>query len=277
MSEPEAPAEPVPPSAPEPIEQIRAQIDAVDRQLLGLIAERLRLADGLAGLKNGAGSALPIRPGREVLLLRALIAAAPEPVEPDLVVEIWRALIAANVRRQGPVDVAVAGGKDPVRLFDAARRHFGARTRIERVADPQSALMRAAENPRTLAVAPWPAAAGVGGWWPALSESRFAKLFLIAALPIRERGAEIPEAAVFAAQRPEPVGGAATILIAFDPHHRVQRALNEAGLAGRELARSEPRSLLQVEGFVGENDVAAGVLARAGLDGVRIVGSFARV
>jgi chorismate mutase / prephenate dehydratase len=262
---------------PDPIEEIRARIDGVDSQLLALVGERLRLADELVAHKHGEPAALPIRPDREIRLLRRLIAAAPHPVDPDLVVELWRALIAANVRRQGPVDVVVGGGNDAIRMFDLARRHFGARTRVQRAEEAQQALLRAAEQKRTLAVVPWPAAAGVGGWWPALSESRFAKLHLIAGLPIRGAASENPEAAVFAAMKPAQVEGDATILIAFDPHHRAQRAMAEAQLTGRELARSEPRVLLRIEGYIAERDATAMALARAGLDGVRIVGSFARV
>lgn len=258
------------------IEAIRAEIDRIDHQVLALVAERLKLADGLAAPKAAAGAALPLRPGREVKLLRRLIADAPAPVEPELVVELWRALIAANVRRQGLVDVVVGGGNDPVRLFDIARRHFGARTRIHRAADPQTALMRAVAEPNTVAITPWPAGPGVGSWWPALSESRFNKLHLIAGVPMRGEGDE-PEAALFAATPHEPAGDDISLLIVFDPHHKAQRALNESGLKGREIARSEPRALLRVEGYVAPDDIRAHGMVRFGLDAVRVLGCYARV
>lgn len=261
----------------DPLAAIRAEIDRTDAAMLDLVAARLRLADRLASLKTANGSTLPIRPGREISLLRRLIATAPEPVEPEMVVELWRALIAANVRRQGPIDVAVAGGNDPVRLFDIARRHFGARTRIRRLNDPQSALLRAIEEPRTVAVVPWPSAPGVGSWWPALSESRFHKLHLIAGLPVRGPIEADPEACIFAAVPPEPAGEDVTMLMVFDPHHRAQRALNEVGLRGREVARSEPRALLKVEGFFAIDDPRAGAMTGHGLDAVRVLGSYARV
>ncbi len=264
------------PAQADPISAIRAEIDRIDHALLGLIAERLKLADGLAAPKAAAGAALPLRPGREVKLLRRLIADAPHPVEAELVVELWRSLIAANVRRQALVDVVVGGGNDPVRLFDIARRHFGARTRIHRAAEPQTALMRAVSEPTTVTVTPWPAAPGVGSWWPALSESRFAKLHLIAGLPMRGEGDE-PEAALFAATAPEPAGDDVTLLIVFDPHHRAIRAMNESGLKGKEVARSEPRALLRVEGFIAPDDIRALGMTRFGLDAVRVLGSYARV
>jgi hypothetical protein len=67
------------------------------------------------------------------------------------------------------------------------------------------------------------------------------------------------------------------MLIAFDQHHRAHRALNETGLTGKEVARSEPRVLLRVEGFVAVNDPRAAALTSHGLEGVRVLGSYARV
>jgi len=267
-----------PPSdANDVLETIRREIDGVDDTLLALFAQRLQLAEKLSGFK-APQAGLPLRPGREVALLRRLVASAPAPLDRELVVELWRALMAAALRRQRTIDVVVGGGRsDPTRLFDIARRHFGARTRIKDVGEPQTALQKVAENPATMvAVTSWPAAPSVGAWWPALSERRFADLRLIAGLPVLA-GAEEPEAAVFAVSPAEEAGGDISMLLAFDPHHRLQRALNENGLTGKEVARAEPRVLVRVEGFLSADDPRAAALARSGLDSVRVLGSYARV
>ncbi|GAM98357.1 chorismate mutase I [alpha proteobacterium U9-1i] len=262
----------------ERLDAVRREVDRVDEQLLALVGERLRLTDSLAVLK-ATGPGLPIRPGREITLLRKLIAEAPQPVEPELVVELWRGLIAASLRRQRKVDVVVGGGRnDPTRMFDIARRHFGARTRVQHVGEPQMALQRAAENPENcVAVVPWLAAPGVGAWWPALSERRFHGLHLIAGLPMLGPASEEPEAAVFAVAQPEEGGRDVTLLLAFDPHHRLQRALNEIGFTGKEVSRAEPRVLVRIDGFVAPNDTRAAALTSHGLDGVRVLGSYARI
>ena len=265
-------------SDPGAVETIRTEIDGVDTALLALFAQRLSLADRLAALKP-ASAAPPIRPGREVILMRRLLALAPAPLERELVVELWRALIAASLRRQRVVDVAVGGGRgDPSRLFDIARRHFGARARIAHVGEAQTALQRVVEAPdRFVAVTPWPAAPGVGAWWPALSERRFHQLHIIAAAPLLAAPGEEPEAAVFAASAPEPAGEDVTILLAFDPHHRLARALNELGFTGREVARAEPRVLVRIEGFVAPDDPRVAALTRHGLDSPRVLGAYARL
>lgn len=267
-----------PPGTPDdPIEAIRREIDDVDSSLLALIAQRLQVADKLTALKEPQ-SGLPLRPGREVALLRRLVSAAPHPLERELVIEVWRALMSASLRRQRVIDVVIGGSRgDPVRLHDVARRHFGARTRISHVGEAQAALQKAAENPSTMvAVTSWPAAPGVGAWWPALSESRFQNLHLIAGLPLLP-GTEEPEAAVFAASPTEEAGGDITLIMASDPHHRLTRALNETGLGGREVARVEPRVLIRIDGFIGLTDTRADALMRAGLERVRVLGSYARI
>ena len=262
----------------ERLDAVRGEIDRVDEQMLALVGERLRLTDSLAALK-ASGLGLPIRPGREITLLRKLVNGAPQPVDAELVLEIWRGLMAASLRRQRKVDVVVGGGAtQPTRMFDIARRHFGARTRIQHVGEPQMALQRAAENPEScIAVVPWLAAPGVGAWWPALSERRFHGLHLIAGLPLLGPEAEVPEAAVFASAQPEEAGRDVTLVLAFDPHHRLQRALNEIGLAGKEISRAEPRVLVRIEGFIAPNDTRAAALTSHGLDGVRVLGSYARI
>jgi chorismate mutase len=261
----------------DPIETIRREIDGIDATLLSLVAERLQLADRLTAAK-APQAGLPIRPGREVALLRRLVSSAPAPLERELVVELWRALIAASLRRQRVIDVIVGGNPKDFRLYDLARRHFGARARVDFVSEPTDALKKAADNPQSwVAVTPWPAAPGVGSWWPALTENHYANLHLIAALPVLREGDDGPKAAVFAASAPEEGGEDVTILMAFDRNHRLQRALNESGLVGKEVARTDPKVLIRVEGFLGTGDPRVGALTQFGLEKARVLGSYARI
>lgn len=263
--------------AADPIASIRAQIDAVDSQILALVTQRLQLAEQVASAKTTT-SGLPIRPGREIALLRRLLAETQPPLERELVVELWRALIAATLRRQRVIDVVVGGGRgDPTRLFDIARRHFGARTRIKEVGEPQTALKRVAASPEnTIAITWWPAAPQVGAWWPALSEHQFHRLSIIAGLPLLREGDE-PEAALFAVSTTEPAGDDTTMLLAFDPHHRLKRGLEEAGFDGDQVARAEPRVLVKVKGFIAPDDARIAVLAHVVKGDVRVLGAYARL
>lgn len=268
-------------SAGEQIDAIRAQIDAVDDAILDLVARRLSLAGSLAAAKAAerVGSGLALRPAREVQLVRRMIAQAPAGMDPDLVVELWRALMSAGLRKQQSLEIVVAGGPEGPRLFDCARRHFGASARITRADDARTALTRAVSDPGCVAALAWPTLPGQGAWWPILNERRFHPLSVIAALPLRaDPAAPEPEAAVVAAGAAlEPAGADQTLAVAFDPHHRVSRALNEAGLSGREVSRARETVLIRLDGFIAPADPRVPALMHAGLDGLRVVGSFARI
>ena len=191
-------------------------------------------------------------------------------------IEIWRALIADNLRRQTSVEVFVGGALDPVRLFDMARRHFGAGARITRAEDARGTLTRMLETPAAAAVLPFPSRSGAGGWWPILAESRFRDAAIVAGLPLRGDGE--PEGAVVTIGAPlEKAGQDHSLVLAFDPHHKLVRALNEAHLKGTEVARVNATVLIRFDEFVGTDDPRLIPMAKAGLDGLRVVGVYARV
>ena len=258
------------------IDAVRAQMDEIDDQILDLVRRRTAFGDQVAAAKGPSGG-LPLRPAREARLMRRLLAEAGPGTDPDLIFELWRALISANIRRQGAIEVAVASAGDIVRTFDLARRHFGGATKITRAVEPRDALAKAIDQKRTVAVLPWPTGGGVGMWWPIMCESRFHDLRLIGALPF-QGGADQPEAAIVAAGVAlEPAGEDRTFGLAFDPHYRSARALNEAKLAGKEAARVRETVLIELDGFVDRDDGRIGHAMRAGLEGFRVIGAYARI
>jgi chorismate mutase / prephenate dehydratase len=258
------------------LEEARAQLDAIDDQILDLVRRRTAHADQIAAAK-GPNSGMPLRPAREVRLLRRLINERGG-TDPDLIFELWRALIAANIRRQGAIEVVVASAGDIVRPFDLARRHFSGATKLTKAVDARDALVKALEQKNTVAVLPWPAGGGVGMWWPILSESRFHALSIISALPLNGPATAEPEAALVAANVAlEPADNDKTFGLAFDPHYRSARALNEAQLKGREAARVRETVLIEMEGFVAKDDGRIGHAMRAGLEGLRVIGAYARI
>lgn len=268
----------VAPGAAPTLDGLRAEIDRLDDQLLSLLGARAKLSEAMRNAKAGSRGA-PIRPAREVALMRRLLAQTPPDVERELVVEIWRALISASLRTQANIEILVSGATDPVRQFDLARRHFGGGARISRSDDPRTALARPLENPSAVTVLPWPGSSGPGGWWPILAESKYHRLGIISGLPINPGvSSEEPEAAVVVADPTfEPTGGDTTFAVAFDPHYRCQRALAEAALPGREVARARTLVLVRLEGFVSIDDTRLPIAARAGLDGLRVIGCYARI
>ena len=264
-----------PPPSPDSdalLAQARAKIDSVDAALLALVGERGAAVAALAAAKDPTGS--PLRPAREAALLRRLVAQAPPGVEAETLIWLWRGLIAAGVRKQKPVEVIAAGGLDAVRHLELARLHFGPGAKITRDSDVRSALSRvaAADNKDVAAVTPWPGSSGPGMWWPALTEGRFQGLSVVALLPMRGE----PEAALVTAGAPLEASGANdhTLIIGFDQRFRLDKALAEAGVQGKLLARANASVLVQAEGFVSPQEDRFKALQLAGLDAARVVGAF---
>jgi chorismate mutase len=274
-------AEPAPQAPPDKLEAIRAEIDAIDRAMLDLLAARASFAQQLVEAKGGSTSGQILRPAREVKMMRRLLGTAPATVGHDVVVEIWRALISANIRRQCALEILSGGaGAEGLRLFDLSRRHFGGAAKIQRQDEPRNVLAQALDRPEVVGVLPWPGGSGSGNWWAILGETRYRGLSIIAGLPlVPERLGDDPEAAlVVNGAVLEAAGRDETFGIALDKHHRVQRALGEAGLTGREVGRSRDQAvLIRIEGHIGPDDRRLPLLSRGGLDGFRVVGSFARV
>jgi chorismate mutase/prephenate dehydratase len=117
-------------SAPKPdLQQLRARIDAVDRDILALMNRRAALALEVGELKKRDGSPV-FRPEREAQVIDSLKAANPGPLRTASVAPIWREVMSACRALEQPTKVAYLG---PAGTFSemAALGYFG--SSIERV------------------------------------------------------------------------------------------------------------------------------------------------
>lgn len=116
MSEPNAP--------PSDLGSLRAQIDVLDRELLGLLNRRAALALEVGELKKREGSPV-FRPEREAQVIDGLKAANPGPLATDSVAPIWREIMSACRSLEAPLRIAYLG---PSGTFSelAALGYFGA-------------------------------------------------------------------------------------------------------------------------------------------------------
>jgi chorismate mutase len=86
------------------LDAVRARIDAVDTELLRLVDERASLARDVAEAKRAAGDEgkFGMRPAREALLLRQLLATPRQGASAQLTVRLWREFISDSLAQQGP-------------------------------------------------------------------------------------------------------------------------------------------------------------------------------
>ena len=111
------------PPAPD-LAQIRAQIDAVDRELQALISRRARIAQSVGLSKRAAGTADFYRPEREAAVLQAVIGRNDGPLSDEEMVRLFREIMSACLAQQEPLKIAFLG---PEGTFtqQAVLKHFG--------------------------------------------------------------------------------------------------------------------------------------------------------
>jgi len=107
----------------EALASLRVQIDAMDRQLLGLLNQRAQLAQQVGKVKERDGSPV-FRPDREAAVIDGLKQANAGPLKNDSIAPIWREIMSACRALETRMRVAFLG---PVGTFSeqATLNYFG--------------------------------------------------------------------------------------------------------------------------------------------------------
>lgn len=253
------------------LKTLRAEIDAVDEALHDLLMRRTELAQHMGALKANGGTDSrgtakgqnPIRPAREAAILRRLAARHSGALPFDVVVQVWRELIGANLRHQCDFELAVLEANES-RLWDMARASFGGLTRATGYMRAKDAIGAVSRSPGTLAVLPAPATAPPEvQMWPELLAAEGAPRILCTLPPLK--GESWPEAFIVGHAPGEPSGEdfSFVLLTGRTPPGPQANDLAGAGLEGRILAIWPGMSILghhcafaAVRGFLRPDDAA---------------------
>jgi len=276
------------------LEDLRSEIDKIDDALQDLLARRAAISRAVAQVKrpglSGVSLGSAMRPAREALILRRLLARRSNELSPLLVVGIWREIISSSLRAQTNFHGHVSAGDGETAYVGMARAYFGSETPIRTHGKPSLVLHACAEEENALGVVPLPLIEEGGpAWWAQLAPAGERGPRIIAKLPFVTEDDDAPSAYVIGAIEQEPTGDDTTLLLLeIAPgkrRNKLQALLNEAGLparlaaAGRIAEKTVPDEiLLEVKGFVGKNDTRLTTLAKAAGDAIaRIapIGGFA--
>ena len=230
------------------LEDLRAEIDAIDDQLHDLFMRRAKLAAQVLAAK---GDGPIMRPGREAEILRRLLDRHSGDLPYEVIAHIWRELISAFLRLEDQLEVAVYGAADRIRIWDMARFHYGAVTEF-------TACKTAGEALDT--VAHTRGAAGVLAleddaeepWWITLKTSPEAGLRVVACLPFLSQSSA-PEAFVITKVDAEPSGNDTTLIVLEDG-----KRIPDRGLV---VAEAKGYRLVGVPGFSADDEDAIGAYA----------------
>ena len=268
------------------LEDLRREIDGIDDALHDLLIRRANVARAVAKVKQpgadqGSGMLVPaLRPAREAAILRRLLARHEGDLPPQVLVRIWREIIAASLRVQSKFHLHVYAPDAHSGFADLAHAHFGALTPIRAHTRPSMVVHACAEEPNSLGIVPIPAIEEPGPvWWTQLAAAGERGPRVVAKLPFVQDGKDGISAYAIGSVEQEPSGDDTTLLL-LEVASGVSRTtlkslLKNAGLkakllaAGRLADKNAPDEvLLEVEGFVGKDDARLAKLAKAAGDAI---------
>jgi chorismate mutase len=220
-----------------PLEDLRKEIDRIDRAIVGLLIERTDVVRAIGEVKGDrVDGRLAMRPAREAVILRRLVAQAGDRFPHRVLVRMWRELLAATTRQQTPVSLAVHAPEDNPSIWDLARDHFGSTTPIARSESAGQAIRAVSDGSAAIAVLPLPH--DDEGWWLALISDQTDRLRVFGRLPFvagRPGNGEEPRALALGRLEPEPSGDDLGLL-AIEADSGISRARLRAMMAAADLA-----------------------------------------
>ncbi len=263
------------------LDDLRQEIDSIDDSLHDLLMRRTEVTRAIAKVKQpaavfGSGSLTPaMRPAREAAILRRLLSRHKGDLPTQVVVRIWREIIAASLQVQSKFQLHIFAGKNGTEFHDLARAYFGSLAPI-RSHQRQSLIVQAcADEPNSIGLLPLPEFEEPGAtWWAQLTPAGQPGPRVVARLPFVVDSEDTPSAYAIGAIEQEPSGDDTTLLlleIASDLSRTKLRAMiKDAGFdaklsaTGRTSDKKVPDEiLLEVKGFIGKDDRRLKVLAEA--------------
>lgn len=243
----------------------------------------------IGGIKaGGGGGGSAIRPGREAQVLRRRLAGDLGGLPATVYARIWRELIAAYCRLQGPLSVAVCAKEKSVGYWDVARDHFGSATRMTLHHAPGLVVREVAEGRATVGLLPVLVTEESDPWWRSLRGTP-GEPQVMARLPFVDGGGprfENLQAMVIAALPYDPSGDDLSWLTVKSSEVLSRRTLNDhvrvAGFDGSIIATIEERQtadyLIEAAGHIAADDPRLADLAKRLPRGCRIavIGAYAR-
>jgi chorismate mutase len=256
---------------------LRREIDQIDNAIHDQLMRRGELQAEIGRAKTS--SEVYLRPGREAMVLRRLIARHRGPFPKAVLVRIWREIFAAGLSLQNQFSVAVLADGGRAGLGNLARDHFGSLTPIREAGSAPRVLQMVADGDATVGVLPMPESEEAEPWWLNLTGRADRTPRIVARLPFAPpiSTAGRAEALAVGLSAQEDTGDDRAYLVVETggqaSRSAVKRAIEAAGFRVRDwksgpAAASPARALVEVDGCVAPDDPRLAELPRAGGEAV---------
>jgi len=170
------------------LEQLRRRIDEIDDRLQDLLIERIEIVSRVAARKREANGVAAHQPAREAEIIRRLVARNHGAFPRATLVRMWRELLAATVRLQSAVQVAVYAPPEAQGFWDLARDHYGSHTSMLACRSTGQVISALGEGQAAIGVLPMPQEEEADPWWRHLLSPQANAPHVIARLPFGARG-----------------------------------------------------------------------------------------
>jgi chorismate mutase len=236
---------------------------------MALLRERMGLVKKVGAVKHAqAPGQCPLRAGREAQQVRRVVEQFKgSDIYPPAAAAIWRNLIMASLRLEGPITVCICAHERWPHLQWLARDYFGAYTAVTTQASPKRVIGELMDGRAQIGVLPvWPAVDEAMRWWPELATNgveagKNDRPKIFAHLPFvypQKPGRDTPSALAVGMLMPEESGDDFSLMMLESEEmtstQKLQAALTQCGLEAQwlevVLAGARRRHLVQVKGFV---------------------------
>ncbi|MGA8398803.1 MAG: chorismate mutase [Stellaceae bacterium] len=268
------------------LEELRRRIDGIDNNLLELLMDRLRIVAQVAELKSdGAATYVP---SREAEIIRRLVARGSGELPLGTMVRMWRELLGAAVRSEGPFAVGAYVPSDGPGVWDISRDHYGSQTPMTVFQSTLQVIRAVTDRRVAVGVLPMPQDDDSDPWWLHFLSPDIEVPRIVARLPFGPRGnARFDGDALAIGYSPLLSSGNDRTLLATENAVEISQGRFSAAFAalgltcrfifshGKSFAAN---TLIEVEGFVTLDDPRLGKLReRLGPDLLRLfaLGSYA--
>lgn len=143
--------------------ELRREIDAIDDNLHELLRARTKIVEEVRAYKHD--ERVKIRPAREAEIIYRLFAQHEGKFPKRELFRIWRELIVATLRMEGPFSVGVYMNEDDGGFWDLARDQFGSFTPMTALPSTRRLIEAVQKQEVTVGILPIPARKEDKPWW----------------------------------------------------------------------------------------------------------------
>jgi chorismate mutase len=214
------------------LESLRREIDEIDEALHELLMRRTEISRRIGQVKGNGP--LHIRTGREVMVLRRLLAKHRGTLAKPVLVRIWREVFADSLTQQGQFSIALWAADDRPSLHGLTRDHFGVVTPVKEFGSAVRVINAVGEGAASIGILHLPESDAMDPWWRHLARGGEDVPRIIARLPLAMTTPEGLGALVIGLSQPEDTGHDRSFLVVE---------------SGEEISRSAVRDRLVATGF----------------------------